>query len=181
LSNQNYRLASQRFAEGRRGDSKIAYGKAQIENAYSKAYSQLAFYSAMDELSAAMQEAFKTAEIRGTLAMHRFLRQTILASYDVAEEGDYVFRPDTRGSFSGITVVHLPTGASRHYDLSPSYQDYGLWNLVDFQKGIVYHHGIGMEPAEYVFAEPFTSYRGLLTKVRQFNSYLIAQQVDISR
>ncbi len=54
------------------------------------------------------------------------------------------------------------------------------WNHVDFQKGIVYHHGIGMEPSDYVFAEPFTSYR-VLTKVRQYISYLIAQKVDVPR
>jgi hypothetical protein len=140
----------------------------------------MAFYSAMDELNTAMQEAFKTAELKGTLSLYQYLRQTILAAYDSAEEGDYVFRPDTKENFSGITVIHLPTGASRHYDLSPSYEQYGLWNRMNFQKGIVYHHGIGMEPDDYVFAEPFSSYRGGV-KVRQFNGYLIAHHVDIPR
>jgi hypothetical protein len=180
LASERYRLASQRFAQGRQAESKTAYVQAQVYNASSKASSQMAFYSAMDELADAMNEAFKTAELEGTLAMNRFLRQTILAAYDAAEEGDYVFRPETKDNFTGITVIHLPTGAHRHFNLSPSYQEYGLWNIVDFQKGIVYHHGIGMEPADYVFAEPFTSYRGL-TKVRQFNSNLIAQQVDLPR
>jgi hypothetical protein len=181
LSNANFRLGTEKYGQGKYWEAKKAYNQSQIDSAFSKASSQIAFHSAMYELSESMSRAFKTAEIQGTLAKNRFLRESLLSAYDAAEAGDYVFRPDQKESgFTGLSFVHLPSGKVRHSLLSPSYQEYGIWNLVDIDRGIIYHHGLGMDPSGFVFAEPFTSYRGL-TKVRQYNSYLIAQKVALPR
>ncbi len=56
-------------------------------------------------------------------------------------------------------MIHLPTGRRTDTYLSPAYLDYGLWNLVDFEKGVVYHHGLGMDPGRYRFSEPHNIYR----------------------
>ena len=181
LANANFRLGTEKYGQGKYWEAKSAYNQSQIDNAFSKASSQIAFHSAMSKLADSMTQAFKTAEIQGAIAKNAFLRCSLLAAYDAAEAGDYVFRPDQKESgFTGVSVVHLPTGRFRHFILSPSYEEYGIWSLVDIKQGIVYHHGLGMEPSDYVFGEPFTSYRGL-TKVRQYNSFLIAQRVDLPR
>ncbi len=180
LSNQNFRLGMERYGQGKYWEAQTAYAQSQIDSAYSKAQSQLAFYSAMNELAESMNRAFKAQEIRGTIAMNRFLRKSVLAAYDAAETGDYVFRPDQDDGFDGLTVIRLSTGAHRRYEFSPAYEEYGIWNLVDPRKGIIYTHGIGMDTSAYTFAEPFTSYRGQV-KVRQYNGFLIARKVDLPK
>ncbi len=180
MASSSYQESSRLSSEGKYAESDIAYGRASAAKNFSKAYSLMSFQTAMMELGNAIAEAMKTAEIRGSIAMYRFLHSTILAAYQVAEEGDYVYRPHVKGiHFTGVAIIHMPTGTYRHFSLSPSYEDYGLWNLVDFRKGIIYHHGLGLD-GNNTFAEPFTSYSGT-TKVRKYNSFLIAQPVEIPK
>jgi hypothetical protein len=54
-----------------------------------------------------------------------------------------------------------------------------LWNLVDFEKGVVYHHGIGMNPAVYELSEARRLYP--YSSARTVNNFLIAMPVEIPR
>ena len=180
VASSSYQRSSLLSSEGKYGESDIAYARANAARNSSKAYSRMAFQSSLTELGTAMAEGLKTAELQGTIEMFRFLHSSILAAYQAAEEGDYVYRPNAKGTdFTGVAVVHMPTGTYRHFNLSPAYADYGLWNLVDFKKGVIYHHGLGMG-GDYTFAEPFTAYTGMI-KHRKYNSFLIAQPVDIPK
>ena len=112
------------------------------------------------------------------LARQRLFRRSILSAYRSADLGDYVFRPHMQvdaqgeGSYAAISIVHLPTGRRRTMVASPSYLEYGLWNWVDIEKGIVYHHGLGLDPSRYEYGE--TENVGTYGKVRVLKSFLIA-------
>jgi len=112
------------------------------------------------------------------LARQQLFRRSIFSAYHSADLGDYVFRPDLQigsqddASFAAITIVHLPTGRRRTLAVSPSYLEYGLWNWIDVEKGIVYHHGLGLDPSRYEYGE--IENVGAYGKVRALKSFLIA-------
>ena len=77
------------------------------------------------------------------------------------------------------SVIHLPTGRRRETLLSPQYLSYGLWNLINFEKGMVYYNGIGMDPSAYQLSEARRYYP--YKKVRTIKTFLIAMPVKIPR
>lgn len=160
--------------------SKMAYNRAQIDSAFSRAYSQMAFNMSMWELGNNLADTLKNMADAGTIRQQKFFRRSILSAYELGEEGEYVFRPDSKDlHLIGVSIVHLPTGKLSHSNLAPLYQEYNLWNLIDFEKGVIYHHGLGLEPADYEFSEPFSYYNTV--RVRLYKSYLIAQPIEIPR
>lgn len=179
LSNWNSQEAARYQNLSRKSYQRNDNLQGRMESHSSKFHSQMAFQFAMTDLGASLGAAIQTAAFQNELAMQLFLRSVILSAYDAAEEGDYVFRPNKKEDFAGVSIVHLPTGVKRHFNLSPAYEDYGIWNLIDFKKGVIYHHGLGLDPAEYSFAEPFLKHMGV--RVQKYNSFLIAQPVDIPK
>jgi hypothetical protein len=111
-------------------------------------------------------------------------RKSILASYAQAETAEYVYRPnlvfkDAQDSFSTVSIVHLPTGKRTETILSPHYLSYGLWQAIDFGKGVVYHSNIGMDPSAYELSESRAYYP--YKKARTVNTFLVAQPAKIPR
>jgi hypothetical protein len=82
---------------------------------------------------------------------------------------------DPQGRF----VVHLPTGKRADTILSPHYLSYGLWQIVDFEKGVVCHSNIGMDPSRYELSDSraYCPYKNAKT----VQTFLIAQPVKIPR
>jgi hypothetical protein len=189
-SNHYSRVASTKYRAAQRSynslansdywQSQMAYNRAPIKSVYESANVQIAFDQAMWELGANFANDLKNMADAGTISQQKFFRRSILSAYELAEEGEYVFRPDNKDlRLIGVSIVHLPTGKLSHTNLAPLYQEYNLWNLIDFEKGVVYHHGLGLEPADYEFSEPFFSYNTV--RVRLYKSYLIAQPIEIPR
>ena len=63
--------------------------------------------------------------------------------------------------------------------LSPHYLSYGLWQIFDFEKGVVYHSNIGMDPSRYELSDSRAYYP--FNKAKIVNTFLIAQPVKIPR
>jgi len=81
--------------------------------------------------------------------------------------------------FVTVSIIHLPSGKLRETYLSPQYLTYGLWNLVDFSKGVVFHHGIGMDPSSYKLSKARMYYP--YKRARTIENFLIATPLKIPR
>ena len=122
--------------------------------------------------------------IKTFIERQSLFRKSILASYAQAEADEFVYRPDLdyrdpMDTFSVLSVVHLPTGKRAETILSPHYLSYGLWQVVDFEKGVVYHSNIGLDPSRYELSESRMYYP--YKKARTVNTFLIAQPVKALR
>ena len=122
--------------------------------------------------------------IKTFIERQSLFRKSILASCAQAETEEFVYRPDLAyrdpmDTFSALAVVHLPTGKRSQTMLSPHYLSYGLWQVVDFEKGVVYHSNIGMDPARYTLSDSRMYYP--YKKARTVNTFLIAQPVKALR
>ncbi len=178
---------SQASAAAGRGDSigsDIASLKSSFARHESKLQANAAFAYALMDLGLAVRSAFEAAAIKTTIERQELFRKSILKSYYQAESEAHVYRPHLEwagagDSFTTLSVVHLPTGKRRDTYLSPEYMSYGLWNLIDFERGVVFHHGIGMNPALYQLSEARRLYP--YDSARTFNTFLIAVPVAIPR
>jgi hypothetical protein len=135
----------------------------------------------MLDLSIAIQQAKAIAATKMELDRQMLFRRAVVGGYSRMEGADYVYRPGLEsagsgGLFVGVTVVQLSTGRMASKMLSPSYRNYGLWNLVDFERGIIYHHGIGMNSSLYHYLPP-RKFGGAPTSI--IGNYLIAQSIRI--
>jgi outer membrane protein assembly factor BamB len=162
------------------GDS---YAQTQTGMSASVAEFQLnmsLFYTSM-EISSQLRQMFVIRgfemRYRDILARQQLFRSSILSAYALAETGDYVYRPHRRLGASGdadfisLTLIHWPSGQRRTTTVSPTYMNYGLWNYVDLEKGVVYHHGIGLDPSLY-------EYRQVLPgEESSVNTFLIAAPI----
>jgi outer membrane protein assembly factor BamB len=179
--------ASQAQAARSRGDS-LTYSVASMKSAFAQHEAKLqantAFVYAVLDLGLAVRRALETAAIKTSIERQELFRKSILSAYDKAESEEYVYRPhlewvSAEDSFTTLSIVHLPSGKRRETYLSPNYLSYGLWNVVDFKKGVVYHHGIGMNPSLYELSEPRRLYP--YSSVRTIETFLIAMPVEIPR
>jgi hypothetical protein len=139
---------------------------------------------AITHLAMMYRQFLYARSIKTFIERQSLFRKSILSSYAQAETDEFVYRPDLdyrdpADTFSALSVVHLPTGKRSETILSPHYLSYGLWQVVDFDKGVVYHSNIGMEPARYELSESraYCPYR----KARTVNTFLIAQPVKAPR
>ena len=131
-----------------------------------------------------IRQLFALRSIKTAIERQELFRKSILASYAQAETADYVYRPnlvfkDAQDSFSTVSIVHLPTGKRTETILSPHYLSYGLWQSVDFKKGVVYHSNIGMDPSRYELSESRAYYP--YKKAKTLNTFLIAQPANLPR
>jgi outer membrane protein assembly factor BamB len=138
---------------------------------------------AVMNLAMHMSEMWRIAGIKATVDRQILFRNSILANYALAENISYVFRPHSRyraadDNFAGIDIINLETGGSRFNYLSPSYQSYGLWNLVDFNRGMVIHHGVGLDSSDYHYSEPRKA-NMVAPKTRTVENFLIAVPIRL--
>jgi hypothetical protein len=178
-SNNNRSLMRSYTSRGEHWKAERARLSADIDSAFSKAYSQITFHMAMHELGKALAEAWEKMADEGTLRRLMLMQRTILSAYQAAEMDEYVFRPEGESQFASFTVVHLPTGGKKTIPMSPLYAEYGLWNLLDPEKGVVYHYGLGPDPSGYVFDRPFMDYR--MAYVRMYPAFLTAVPIELPR
>ena len=134
-------------------------------------------------LGAQLEEFFRVARVEAALERHRFFRSAILGSTAGAEGPRHAFRAHGRyrsaqEHFVGIRLMDLESGARRFVPLSPAYRSYGVWNHVDFKRGLVVHHGIGLDAAHHRFGElRRDGKRG--PKVRTVDSFLIGRRLEL--
>ena len=143
-----------------------------------------AFVFSVVDVAILIRQFIISRSIKTAIERQELFRKSILASYAQAEAAEYVYRPnliyrDLQDIFSTVSVVHLPTGKRSETTLSPQYLSYGLWQAIDFDKGVVYHSHIGMDPSRYELSESRAYYP--YRKARTVNTFLIAQPVKIPR
>ena len=193
MSNQYRHMASSYRSQGKYGEARFysdmahmqqqaAGVTAQIDSAFQSMQASVNLMFSMLELRRSLTRAFRTAMIKGGLERQELFRQSILSAFAAGESGDYVYRPHRKykspeDEFIVLSVVHMPTGRRRETYLSPAYRSYGLWNLVDLERGVVYHHGIGLDPALYEFSKA-RSLPGL-GKTKTVENFLIAAPIRI--
>jgi outer membrane protein assembly factor BamB len=177
MATKHFSAADRAFSEG---DSLRWQGHSALGGMNQEFAKQAALSSALQSISALGDILTNMIEIlvsENMLEVQKLFRAAIFSLYGQAEAGPYVFRPDNDYTFVGVSVIHLPSGRMRYTRLSPQYQEYGFWNLVDFEKGVVYHHGLGLDPNSYKLSKKFRNFR--LVKVRMYNSYLIARPIAV--
>ncbi len=140
------------------------------------------FASSVMQLADAFLQARELAASKTNLERQELFRKSILRAYGQMETDEYVYRPgrslgSAKGDFSTLAVVHLTTGKMRETYLSATYLSNGLWNVIDFDKGVAYHHGIGLDPSLYEFSEPHQV--PPFGKNQTVKSFLIAAPVTI--
>ena len=182
---QSYR--SQANYSRSRGDmlgTSVASMKQSFAQHEARLQSMTAFVYSVVDVAIMIHQFFIARSIKTAIERQELFRKSILASYAQAEAGEYVYRPhlvfrDVADTFSTVSVVHLPTGRRIETTLSPQYLSYGLWQAIDFEKGVVYHSNIGMDPSRYELSESRAYYP--YTNGRTVNTFLIAQPVKIPR
>ncbi len=186
LSNhyQRQAFAYRSLARGSRGSvaehyawkAAQAQNRAQIEGAFSSAYSSIAMTVAIQELNAQLEKVSHQLSIAADIEDLILFRKALLGSFPRAENHKYYYRPhnDLRG-FVGVSIVNLQTGKRRDVMLSPDYQDYGIWNLIDLERGVIYHHGIGLDTSRHHYIEQ----RRGMNRFMVYESYLIARNVEL--
>jgi outer membrane protein assembly factor BamB len=162
----------------------LADTRAQMNSAWSRQMASVAFVMSLVELGQSLQQARVQAQItkvQGLLEHQLLFRESILSGYALAETGDYVLRPDLsfqeNGEFASVVVLHLPTGRRRSAIVSANYDTHGLWNLYDPDRGVLYHEGIGLDTAAYVWSSGHSTWPA--GKVRTIETYLIATPVTL--
>ena len=165
------------------GTSVATMKQGQAQN-QARLQAMTAFVFSVVDVAIMIRQFFISRSIKTALERQALFRKSILASYAQAEAAEYVYRPhlifrDAMDDFSAISVVHLPTGKRSETVLSPHYLSYGLWQAIDFDKGVVYHSHIGMDPSRYELSESRSYYP--YSKARTVNTFLIAQSVKIPR
>ena len=162
-------------------DSAQIFGN--MASAHARTMATIEMSIAVMNLAIKMHEMFELAGIKARLDRQILFRNSILSNYATAENADYVFRPHARyrssdNQFVGIDVINLETGGSRFNYLSPSYRSYGQWNLIDFERGNVIHHGVGLDSSDHHLSEPHKA-NLLAPKIRTVETFLIASPVRL--
>ena len=158
--------------------------KSRLAAHEAKLQQMTAFVYNVVDLGLMIRQILGTRSIKTAIERQEMFRKSILASYAQAETADYVYRPhllfrSATDDFSALSVVHLPTGKRSETILSPHYLSYGLWQMVDFDKGVVYHSNIGMDPSCYELSEARAYYP--YKKAKTVNTFLIAQPIKVPR
>jgi outer membrane protein assembly factor BamB len=170
-----------------RGDlngSSVATMKQSFARHEARLQAMTAFVFNVVDMALMIRQFFIARSIKTAIERQELFRKSILASYAQAETADYVYRPhhlfrDAADDFSALSIVHLPTGKRSETVLSPHYLSYGLWQIVDFERAVVYHSNIGMDPSRYELSEARAYYP--YKKAKTVNTFLIAQPVKIPR
>jgi outer membrane protein assembly factor BamB len=120
--------------------SDIKYTTATIDSAFSRAqFSAGMAFMTVENIQKGVAEA--TAADRKRLQELLRVRKLLYAAYVVTQQGDYAYRPAKKSEAVGISVIHLPSGRASYTELTPEYNEFGIFNLVDIEKAVVYHQG----------------------------------------
>jgi len=173
-SNATYNMS----AESNYWKSANMSNQATIESGFSAVTAQLSFFFAMEGMKNAMLSR-AVARDQAEVTRLQQIRDTILGAYTTAEGGEYAYRPHLEGDSVGITMVHLPTGRSNFTPLTPAakgadayWNDRNMWNLIDPEKGLVYHHGMRIMPDKYQDKPPI---EGKVT----YGVHLVAEEIKL--
>lgn len=164
--------------------SSTASMQASFAKHEAKLQSMTAFVLGVVDIGLMIRQFLGARSIKTAVERQEMFRKSILSSYAQAETADYVYRPhllfrDATDDFSALSIVHIPTGKRSETILSPHYLSYGLWQVIDFDKGVVYHSNIGMDPSRYELSEARAYYP--YKKAKTVNTFLIAQPIKIPR
>lgn len=172
LSNHYSDVASQKFRQSMRAsglEAKLAYGEAQsariqasMNDSFAQVQRSIAMHTAAFALGNELRRMMRARNLKRTLERQRFRRRIITSAYGKMDSGPYAYRPNrqyvsSERQFLRVSVVHLPTGKMEHTILAPSHGPFGLWTLLDTEKGTVYHNTIGLDPGDYRRSEAAAS------------------------
>lgn len=160
----------------------INWQSYQINQQFAKMQAAVDLTFAIAELGVAVRNVFTAAKIQTSIEKQELFRKSILDAYIKSESQSYVYRPHLRWNsiddqFVTLCIIHLPSGKLRETCLSPQYLNYGLWNLVDFENGVAFHHGIGMDPLNYKLSDARQYYP--YNKARTIENFLFSVPVKI--
>ncbi len=125
------------------------------------------------------------ANIRPRFRRVKLMRKILFATQAANDTDDYAVRvhrealPGTK-QLVLATLIHLPTGKRRDTYLSLPEGDYGLWNFVDLERGVIYHHGIGLNLALHVLG-PERPMSKDFKKARAVESLLLAAPIRVPK
>jgi hypothetical protein len=160
------RIKAQMYADQARQQTNRAIVMAGINLMMQAVDSQL---RALDEL------------LKGDLRRQALFRRNIFTLLPQSVSAQYVYRPVTKyfgymDDFSGVSIVNQKTGARKDLYLSPSYQEYGLWNYLDCNQGLLIHHGLGLNQAP-----KFSTAAGSQSGVQYYGSRLVAYRIQCGK
>lgn len=176
-SNYYYNL---RYSDHSLASSPALGSMVQMNNKFARDASRMAFEASLRNLGDALAKAIKVKALAEELESEEFLRRSILLSYGNMVTKDYVYRPtlvyrSSSDQFISLAIVDLQTGRIARTSLSAPHDDLGLWSLLDAEKGVAYHQGVGLDPSRY-------SYTGKPAGAAEYlNSFLIAQPVKLPK
>ncbi len=162
-----------------------AQAASRAASAHARTMAGVEMAMSVMNLAMEMQKAWKRAGIQAIADRQILFRNSILSNYAAAENIDYVYRPQNRfkssdNNFVGVQVVNLESGARRFNYLSPTYRSYGLWNLIDFERSVVIHHGIGLDSTDYHYSEERRP-AILAPKIKTIENFLIAAPIRLPK
>lgn len=186
MSDNYHRLANIKYSDYLHGNASIfdVKGlriKADLESTMSSFSANMANLSSIIENFQRIEEMYRqmwAQTRRETFEKRKVLRESIVNAYPAMQSRNYVYRPhedyhSTEKQFIGVSVIHLPTGKIRHTNISVPYRDYGIWCHVDFEKGIAYQQGLGLNPNDFRYS--------IEGNIQAAPSYLIAQPITIPK
>ena len=185
LSNTYWAQSLNTFHSGDSSKSWMLEQQAEAAGHEARLQSTTSFVYAVVQIGIIWQKALETGAVKTSIDRQELFRKSILSAYDKGETEEYVYRPHLAFSsgdqdgFATVSVVHLGSGKRRDVYMSPRYLSYGLWNLIDFEKKVAYHHGIGMDPSAYELSEARRLYP--YSSARTINSFLIAMPIEVPR
>ncbi|MEM6893883.1 MAG: PQQ-binding-like beta-propeller repeat protein [Bacteroidota bacterium] len=129
------------------------------------------------ELGDALEQMIQAQTTEAEIRKQEYFRKSILKVYQNALKEDIVIRPNSENygaddNYVSVSLIALATGERQNLLLSPQYRQYGLWNLIDTEKKIIYHHGVGMDPKQYKLSK---SRVAPLVSFKLVETFLIAQ------
>ncbi len=169
--------ASRAYSRGDYFSQNIASMKASFARHNAQMAAMRQFASAAMSVSVVLLKMRDRLRVEATIDRQKLFRRSIVLAHIASEAGPWVFRPDRRfgdaqNDFVTGSVIHMPSGRRRETVLSPAYLAHGLWNAVDFERGIVYHAGLGLDPSAYEYGKARTVYP--YGKIRPLRLQLVA-------
>lgn len=170
-----------------RGDV-IAYNTASLKRGFAEHEMKMQQWTALalgvTHLALSLREMMQAGAMRTFADRQVLFRKSILAAHAQAESEAYVHRPhlawrDPSDTFQTLAIMDLASGRRSDTVLSPHYLSYGLWQAVDFERGVAYHVHVGMDPSRYELGEGRAYYP--YTKARTLGTFLIAQPVSLPK
>lgn len=177
MANRHYSDYLSYKNSGKYASSQHSYARYKSSSEMAKTQATVAMAISLVELGGALAKGMKAAAVKASIEKQELFRKSILDVYSRSQSEAYLYRPhmayhSSNDQFATLSLIHLPSGKIRRTYLSPVYQSYGLWNLVDFENKMVYHHGIGMNPALYRLSKARKS--TLFSKIKTVETFIIA-------